>query len=286
MGAETIPRTPLATGRWLLGVTPVAETERLVRQQSADGVGPGDLRERDAAAAACRAHRPPEPEGAEPVPPDPAWEQHLARVAARPLLQRQFDGRRWRFASVPLSALVVPQPSVNFTYARARTAPGVAAVAACLPAEPEPLELWGGVGEAGADVPGATFYTRDMNVHVASARLEPAPRLQVTFALTKTAVFVQVLRLGGRLVLRNGTHRAVGLALRGETHLPCVLVETDDLDDLPDILPRRLLAGPRPPLVGDFLDPVCHLEFPWRDRVKFIRLVPEEFVTAVPGAEI
>jgi hypothetical protein len=279
--AERIP----GTGRHLLGVTPPGETARVLRDQGA--AVPGDLEAREAAAVLLREGRG-GPPAAEALPPDPSWEEHLARVAARPLFERQFGRRRWRFAAVPLRALVAPQPSVHFSYARSRAAPaGQAAPPAleiCLPAEPESLDLWGGVGEAGPDLPAATFWTHDLNVHVTSARLEPSPRLRVTFSLTKTAVFAQVLRLGGRFVLRNGTHRAVGLALRGESHLPCVLVDADDPEDLPRILPARVLLGPCPPMVADFLDPAFHVEFPWRERVKFIRLVPEEFVTALPGS--
>ncbi len=272
-------------GRYLLGVTPLREATRFLRDQGADGRAPADLAARAEAAAAWRGRRG-QPPRIEAAAPDPAWGPHLERVAARPLFQRQFGARRWRFATVPFGAVVSPQPFVHVSYARERAAaaPGESgALDLCLPALPETLELWGGVGEGPGDVPGATFYTRDMNVHVSSARLETSPHLQLTFAVTKTAVFVQVVRLGDRLVLKNGTHRALGLALRGAERLPCVLVDTDDPDDLPGILPQRVLLGAAPPLLTDFLDPTAYVEYGWRDRIKFIRLVPEEFVTPMPG---
>lgn len=270
-------------GRYLLGVTSDEETLAFLQRQTGLAPNPAELAQRARVARQRRASR-----GAMPAPevtPAPeAWRDHLQRVAARPLFQRLYAGRPWQFAAVPLDALVCVQPFLNYTFAGSRAAddePGMLRL--CLPAEPERLEVWGGIAEA--ETPAASFYTWDPNVHVTAAKVETHSQLRVTFTISKTAVFLQVARIDGRLYLKNGTHRAVGLAAAGFRHLAAIVVDHPDHDELPRILPRRILAGPCPPLIGDFLDPDFYVTYPWVDRVKFIRLVPEEFAAPVPRVE-
>jgi len=272
-------------GRYLLGVTAAEETLAFLRRAGDEGGVPSaeELALRTARAQGLRLQRPASvtAAGAEPVPE--RWRPHLERVAARPLFQRLYSARPWQFAAVPLGSLLTVQPHLHFAYAQARlrAAGGEAeALELCLPAEPEPLELWGGVSEG--DSPSASFYTFDPNVQITAARLQLQPQLSITFTISKTALFLHAVRLGGRLYLKNGSHRAVALALRGAEYAPCVLADSDDPDDLPALLPRRALLGPAPPRLLEFLDPDFYVAHPWRDRVKFIRLVPEEFFSPVP----
>jgi len=269
-------------GRYLLGVTEPEEARSFLRHECDADLSAADFSERTAQAQRRRGARPPVATlpGPEGVPED--WRPHLEAVVARPLFQRLYGELPWRFAAVPVASLIAVQAHLHFTHAlrRAGAQPGTADVLElCLPVQPEALELWGGVTRG--DPPSVSLMTRDPNVQITAAKMETQP-LRVTFTIGKTALFLQVARLDGRLYLKNGTHRAVGLAAAGVRLLPCVLVDVADVDGLPKLLPFRALRSDHPPLVTDFLDPDLYVEHPWADRVKFIRLVPEMFASALP----
>ena len=74
-----------------------------------------------------------------------------------------------------------------------------------------------------------------------------------------------------RIVLGNGTHHAYVARARGITHVPCLLREIGDLDEIPLLRINELtqnsslyLSSPRPPLFKDYFDPRLHrvLELP------------------------
>ena len=268
-------------GRYLLGVTDPAQTLAFLRRCSDAPPDAAALARRSALAAERRAARPPLQGAAEPVPA--VWQEHLDQVATRPVFQSLYPAGRWRFAAVPLRALLTVQAHLNFSHSAAALPPEPSTqqvLDLCLPAQPEPLELWGGMSEG--EPPSASFYTGDPNVQITGARLETRPQLALTFTISKTALFAHVLAWGGRLYLKDGTHRAVALALRGCELLPCVMMESADGEDLPQLLPRGTLAGASPPALMEFLDPDFYAPHPWVQRIKFIRLVPEEFFAALP----
>lgn len=270
-------------GRYLLGATGIEETLSFLKRQCEVDISAEALAERTAVAERIRQDRPPVGSlpDAQEAPED--WQPHLDAVAARPLFRRLFDGHRWQFAAVSVGSIISVQPHLHYSHAmrRAKIEPSTADILErCLPLQPEALELWGGVSEG--DPPSVSFFTRDPNIQITAAKMETQP-LRVTFTIGKTAVFLQVARLGGRLYLKNGTHRAVGLAARGVHLLPCVLVDVPDIDSLPKFLPFRTLMGETPPLVTDFLNPHLYCPHVWGDRIKFIRLVPELFSSPVPA---
>jgi len=274
---------PHIEGRYLLDATSPEDTLAFLLRNTETAVDAADLAARTAAAREIRSKCAALETLAGPGPTPAAWQDHLDRVAARPLFQRMFAGMRWQFASVPLRSLISVQPHVNLTFAHSRVAAcesPAALLECCLPAQPEPLELWGGVSPG--EPPSASFTMLDPNIRVTEVRMEAAPRLSVIFTISKTAVFLQVLRLEGRLFLKNGIHRAAGLLAAGRADVPCVLVEAADLRELPDLLPLPALLRPDPPMVADFLHPGLSVPHTWRERVKFIRLVPEEFMSPLP----
>ena len=265
-------------GRYLLGANRLEDTMSFLRRQAEYDEPAETVAERAEQARRIRCERGAPDLDAGPEDPPAEWAAHLEAVAQRPLFQRLYGQQRWRFARVPIASLVTVQPHLNFTFAgeRGQLAGSEAAVLeSCLPVRPEALELWGGVAEG--EPPIASFFTRDPNIQVTAAQMITEGQLRVTFTISKTALFLQVVRLGRRLFLKNGTHRAVGLLASGWTHLPCVLVEASDPDGLPRLLPFSTLMGEAPPLVSDFLDPEQYLAHPWRPRVKIIRVAPEEF---------
>jgi hypothetical protein len=67
---------------------------------------------------------------------------------------------------------------------------------------------------------------------------------------------VQVVRVGGRCILRNGYHRAWSLRRAGHTHMPCLLLEADNYAqlgvNLNATLPIALLQSVDAPTMGHF----------------------------------
>ena len=63
-------------------------------------------------------------------------------------------------------------------------------------------------------------------------------------------------RIGDRLLLRDGYHRAVGFLARGVHVIPCLTREFDNLEKLAPsgMLPQNAFLGARPPLLPDYLD--------------------------------
>jgi hypothetical protein len=74
--------------------------------------------------------------------------------------------------------------------------------------------------------------------------------------------YLNAIAAEGRLVLHNGSHRAYALRDLGVTHVPCVIQEARDRDELMRIatgalrrLPDLYLQDPRPPLLKDYFNP-------------------------------
>ena len=269
-------------GRYLLGVEPTDRVEAFLRTHTRARVAPDVLRRRNAAAEAIREARPFSPGAVRPAPDDA--EAHWARVRGRPLFQTLFGSRQVTFAWVDIATLIPTQPHINFTHALTRVGadlPPDAVLELTLPAEREVMDLWGGLTRTGG-TPVLTLGTRDPNVGISEARLDHADGLKIVFTIGKTAVFVQVIRHQGRFLVRDGTHRAVGLLARGHTHLPAVVLSCDEPDEIPPFLSRTLLLGPHPPVLADFLEPALVYAHPWDERTKVIRIQAEEFALPAP----
>jgi hypothetical protein len=72
-----------------------------------------------------------------------------------------------------------------------------------------------------------------------------------------TPSFVQVARVGDRLLLRDGHHRVLGLLDRGIATIPALVrsfASVAELDGPADMLSPEVLLGDRPPTVPDYLD--------------------------------
>jgi hypothetical protein len=87
-----------------------------------------------------------------------------------------------------------------------------------------------------------------------------APKYFVVAAIGYGANFLSAVRIGNRLVLKNGSHRAYALRASGQTHAP-VLIETATRPEevellLPQIAEQRelYLSAPRPQVVKDYFD--------------------------------
>ncbi len=267
----------MAEGRYLLGVTPPADAQAFLAPQGA-AIPPGELGRLGLLAATRRRRRLLPERLWEPLPE--AFSGHIAAVAARPLFKGIYDGARTSFGAVPPAHLIPVQPQVDFTFAAstaARAATEEAALALCLPAAAESIAAWGHVSQ---DPGGPSFVvvSPDLNLKVTEMRLLNGDALRLAVTVSKTAVFVCAVECRGRLYLKDGTHRAVGLADRGAPYIPAVILHADGDDSL---IPRHLtdeaLFGDAPPSVVDFVTPGLYISHPWQPLMKVIRLRPDAF---------
>lgn len=102
--------------------------------------------------------------------------------------------------------------------------------------------------------------TKSMNVKLGAGGVFHNSILGVAFGASSP--HVRVVRYNGRCYMQNGFHRAVGLAMAGATHLPCLL---RDIDDPAGIgissgatfsLPQ--LESDNPPTLGHFIHGRAH----------------------------
>lgn len=107
--------------------------------------------------------------------------------------------------------------------------------------------------------------------------------------------FVNVIQIGKRVFLANGTNRAYALRRLGITHVPAVVQSVNRLDELSLVLaPPLLQAVPhllqsvRPPVLKDFFDPLLTKTvklppFNYQVRVKFEVEGPLGFPYCISG---
>jgi hypothetical protein len=77
------------------------------------------------------------------------------------------------------------------------------------------------------------------------------------FGVGAPSSFMQVASYNGRLLLRDGYHRAYGLLRRGIIHAPVFVREFERFEDLRlpmGMLPQDSYLGMRPPTLADYLD--------------------------------
>jgi hypothetical protein len=91
--------------------------------------------------------------------------------------------------------------------------------------------------------------------------------------------YLNVLEIGGRMILNNGHHRACALWEMGIRRVPCVLQTITHPDEIEVHAPRAVrrspafyLTEPRPPLLRDYFDPVLSRRVPLGLTTKQVRL--------------
>ncbi len=200
---------------------------------------------------------------------------YIREVCAQPwvraLLQKPaYQGAKFRL--VEIEPLLAHQPFVDLERvdhgSRRLCSPAIAELMPiCLPkAQPKPLEPPTVVSQ----------HRHSMFIKTRKAHLEAlAPGLvtiedggyEHTFAgvnLHWTVPFVNVVRLGGRYVLRSGYHRVFGAAKLGATHIPCLVRDLANADEgaleSSDwlMMPRRVIESANPPAMAHFLRGRAH----------------------------
>lgn len=130
------------------------------------------------------------------------------------------------------------------------------------------------------------FVSNEKALTVGPMQVTQTPEgTEVKFMVGSNLSMIMVANRSGRLILRNGIHRAFLLAKMGVQIAPCVLVkETGPLQFVPTAayptFAPSVLELPRPPLLSDFFDPELCLEAPLLRTHKLIRISAEE--TMIP----
>jgi hypothetical protein len=100
------------------------------------------------------------------------------------------------------------------------------------------------------------------------------------FALGWGLPFIQVVRLNGRYILRNGYHRVYALKKKGVKHVPCVLIEVDNFSDISipmsGFFGEALLLSGRPPTFGNYFSDGIAPLVKLRPLTKTVRVKAEE----------
>jgi hypothetical protein len=168
--------------------------------------------------------------------PGPELAEHIGALVAQPDYQ-PFVAEGWTVKIADLSKVIALQPMVFWDHARERTQsavagdmPGLARITLPIRLGPEPLPIQ-------FDPARNTWMitSRNPNLRIVgqfSGPVDVGGGHQVTgcgFVVTISPSFVQVVRHRGRLLLRDGYHRTLGLLAQGITQVPVSFGSLDSL---------------------------------------------------------
>lgn len=133
-----------------------------------------------------------------------------------------------------------------------------------------------------------TFVSNEKSLTVSPIQIRQLSEgTEVRFVVAANFSILLVANYSGRLIIRNGIHRAFLLAQMGVKQVPCILVnETRAVPNFvfPSAYPSftpPVLTQPRPPMLLDFLDPELCLQIPLQRTHKLIRISAEEVIVPV-----
>lgn len=271
---------------YLVGRPPMTETLGFLSQTiEARGTDVGALADKWRAANDHVVVLETEDAGAADVPaagPLPAEaEQLAARVVADPAVRASFAVVPISIEMVELDRLVVFQKKINLTHVRS--------IQQRLPSEPTVHELFQVampldservdpglhgqlIGHDGAGNSLFAFASPSTDARVLETKIfdaAEAPGLAFTGAPVKLVVTAvgyginhfSAIRIGTRLMLNNGSHRAYALRDAGITHVPCLIQNVTRRDEL-EVIGNGEIVGrydayfvhPRPPMLKDYFD--------------------------------
>lgn len=192
-----------------------------------------------------------------------------------------------RFAMVPTECLVMPLTLVDFQYVEqlkgSLTGTSPEDVARFALPNQVPVHVKTGFDPSG----------RAVNVVSSDPILALGPMvvnqlegvgLEVVMRIVGVPQLVLVSKVGDRLYLRGGIHRAYLLASLGLKEIPCVLVTEERIPQIIGAYPTfapDALAAPRPPLLRDALDPTTSLLIPLVRTARVFRISAEEIVVPI-----
>jgi hypothetical protein len=108
--------------------------------------------------------------------------------------------------------------------------------------------------------------------------------VQVTYVVSNAANFVIISRVGDRLFIRSGSHRAYLLASMGVKEIPCLIINENQVPSLAGgyvAFSPAALTLPRPPLFTDYFDERLSLTTRLQRMNKVVRVTCEEFMIPI-----
>ncbi len=210
---------------------------------------------------------------------------HLDTVQKAPMFQQAFAGRDIEFKGVELRSLVAFQKFVDVDFCdqlgwASKGMESAATLKACIP-ERFPLETLLHVNPQERSI---TFISRQLNptiIGLAVAKGDDGNPV-AQFTLGSNANYLQAVQYRGRVLLKNGYHRAYAMLAAGVTYAPCILMEGRGLLDTgaarEGFFGEHLLYSGRPPLVRDFLNDAVAQDIRLRGVKKVVRIRVDETV--------
>jgi hypothetical protein len=131
------------------------------------------------------------------------------------------------------------------------------------------------------------FVSNDKTMVVTPAQVQQTPfGTAVTFTVGASGSALVAASYSGRLILRNGIHRAFLLASLGVKSVPCIVVKEDGPIIAAGTLAYptftdQVLSLPRPPMLTDFLNPDLTLSVPLQRTHKLIKISAEETIVPI-----
>lgn len=198
-----------------------------------------------------------EPEGVI-VPGD---RELLDQAAARQDVQTAFKRDRWSLEWVDLRKIVAVQREIVADgldrRVRAACADQAALLELCIPSAPEGAEVDFNVDP---DRHGMTLVSANPNLRLTGLRHQTGA---VVIGFAVSTGHLTVARYRGRLYLRNGYHRAAGLAREGVTRVPAVVTQAESLENIvvgDGGFGGEIAAWRVPPVVTDFWDETVSID--------------------------
>lgn len=267
---------------YLTGRPTLRDYLRYVRSHASHAPSEGVLTDAwQAAADVVRTLEKDEAGAADAPPIDGLGPQHTALLADllnSPLIRHGFNTVPTEIALVELDRLVVYQKNIDLTHATAlaRTLPANPSAeelfSLCLPsALPQPPVTWSRVRHDKFVFISPSNDLRFLGVmeldpsHIKN--YHPPGNLVgvVGIAVGFGSNFLNAVLAEGRLILRNGSHRAYALRSIGVTHVPCIVQHVRSREEFDVVAstemrrdPDLYLKHPRPPMLRDYFNPALH----------------------------
>jgi hypothetical protein len=131
-----------------------------------------------------------------------------------------------------------------------------------------------------------TFVSNEKALTISPLQIRETPEgTEVRWIVASNLTAIMVTNYSGRLILRNGIHRAFLLARMGLKEIPCILLKEDAPPNIqttayPAFTPSTLMQL-RPPLLIDLLNPDLSVQVPLQRSHKVIRVSAEEMILPV-----
>jgi hypothetical protein len=155
-------------------------------------------------------------------------------------------------------------------------------------------------GQIGANGWGFTSRSTDFRVlgqqlidprSVAGLNVSGRPTAVVAVSIGYGTNILSAIRVDGRLILHNGSHRAYTLRAAGQKQVPCLIqnvTRSEELEALlgPEVLQRLdlYLSAARPPMLRDYFDERLHVRIPAPHIGRHVQIAMQAQVTDLPLA--